>query len=436
VDEQPVAIRDLKRFLTEKHGTTWEPEIAQNLPQKVAILGAGPAGLTAAYYLRTWGFQITLYDKEPVPGGLLRWAIPEFHLPVTVLERDLKFIQDLKIRFLGGHILGQNLFLKKLVKEYDAILLALGAHGRIKLGIRREETHQVFPVLEFMKRVRQKDSPQLGKKVVVIGGGNAAVDAAQTALRLGAQKVQLVSLEKREEMPAFPWGLSEAKEEGVSIENGWGPLRFRFQGNKLIGILFKRCIALYDSKGVFSPTYDEKVTFDHLADSIIVAIGQKPDWNGIDPSLLGTRGIDYDPVTYQTSNPKIFSAGDFNNGPKTVVEAMAQGKEAALSIQRFLTGGDLHYGRTDGGPYERQFEPDLSRANPRPRVLAASIPVSRRNRFQEVVRGYSKKEAKAEAERCLNCGMPFGLRTCWFCLPCEIECPEKALYVEIPYLLR
>jgi NADPH-dependent glutamate synthase beta subunit-like oxidoreductase len=436
VDEQPVAIRDLKRFLTENNGDAWLPEIHQHLPQKVAIIGAGPAGLTAAYSLRIQGFQVTLYDKESAPGGMLRWAIPEFRLPINILERELLFIQHMGIEFLGGHTLGGNLSLKKLIQEYDAILLALGAHGRTKLGIQGEEASQVFPVLQFMKKVRQKEFPQIGKKVVVIGGGNAAVDAAQTSLRLGAQNIKLVSLEKKEEMPAFAWGITEAEEEGIQVENGWGPSRFHLKGKKLAGITFKKCTALYDSKGSFSPMYDEKTTFHLPADSVIVAIGQRPELEGIDPFLLGNSGISYDPITFQTPNQKIFSAGDFNLGSRTVVEAMAQGKEAALSIQRFLQKEDLYYGRRNGSPYEYSFEPDLSKADPRPRVPTRSLPISRRKGFQEIARGYSKKEALAESERCLNCGMPFGLRTCWFCLPCEIECHEKALYVEIPYLLR
>jgi heterodisulfide reductase subunit A-like polyferredoxin len=142
------------------------------------------------------------------------------------------------------------------------------------------------------------------------------------------------------------------------------------------------------------------------------------------------------PVTLQTPRPKIFSAGDFLRGPKTLVEAMAQGKEAALSIQRLLRGEDLEYGRVNPTIYELQFEPDLSRAKTRQRVAMPAIPLFQRKRFEEVARGYSREEAMAEAERCLDCGVPFGIRTCWFCLPCEIECPEEALYVEIPYLLR
>jgi len=283
---------------------------------------------------------------------------------------------------------------------------------------------------------RKKSPPRLGAKVVVVGGGNAAVDAAQTALRLGARKVHLVSLEKREEMPAFAWSVAEAEEEGVDIQNGWGPMRFRMGGNQVAGVSFKKCVAVCDSQGIFSPSYDEKTTLDLSADTVILAVGQKAERAMLDSSLHGPEGIRCHPITLQTSNPKIFAAGDFLSGPRTIVDAMAQGKEAALSIQRLLQGEDLEYGRVNPAIYELQFEPDLSRAKTRERVAMPAIPLSRRKGFEEVAKGYSREEAMAEAERCLDCGVPFGIRTCWFCLPCEIECPEEALYVEIPYLLR
>lgn len=436
-DGQPVAIRDLKRFLIDGDGQPWNPTIARELSQKVAIIGAGPAGLTAAFHLRTWGFKVTLYDKESAPGGLLRWGIPEFRLPQEVVERDLAILLRLGIEFVGNRTLGRDIHLPALKEGFDAVLLALGACGQMKLNIPGEDNQAIYRVLEFMKKVRQKKLPQVGETVVVIGGGNAAVDAAQTALRLGAQKVHLVCLEKRDEMPAFSWSISEAEEEGINIQDCWGPLRLQGEGKKLSGVSFKKCLALCDSQGRFSPTYDEKTTLDVAADTVIVAIGQKPETELLDSSLQGPLGISCDPVTLQTFHPKVFAAGDFTGGSKNIVEAMAQGKEAAWSIQRFLQGEDLHYDRRNGSPYELQFEVDLSRAKPRPRIGMPSLPVFQRKKgFQEVALGYSKEEAVAEAERCLNCGMPFSLRTCWFCLPCEIECPEEALYVEIPYLLR
>jgi len=436
VDQQPVAIRDLKRFLADQDGQCWTPPAAPDRGQKIAVVGAGPAGLTAAYYLRSWGFRVTLYDRESTPGGLMRWAIPEFRLPLQVLDREFGFLEAMKIDFQGNRTLGKDLDLEKLEAEYDAVLLSLGAYGQTRLGVPGEEAKGVLETLDFMRSVREKNPPGLGPRVIVVGGGNAAVDAAQTALRLGARKVHLVSLEKKEEMPAFRWSVAEAGEEGVDIQNGWGPLRFRVQGDHLAGVSFKKCLAVYDSQRIFSPSYDEKTTLDLPADTVILAVGQKAERGMIDSSLYGSEGIRFHPVTLQTSNPKIFCAGDFLRGPKTLVEAMAQGKEAALSIQRLLQGEDLEYARVNPAIYEMQFEPDLSRAKTRQRVAVPALPLPQRKGFEEVAKGYSKEEAMAEAERCLDCGVPFGIRTCWFCLPCEIECPEEALYVEIPYLLR
>jgi NADPH-dependent glutamate synthase beta subunit-like oxidoreductase len=436
VDQQPVAIRDLKRYLSDLDGPPAVPLAAQERLQKVAIVGAGPAGLTAAFHLRSNGFGVTLYDKESAPGGLMRWAIPEFRLPREVLDRELSFLGLMGIEFVGNRALGKDLELEKLEREFDSVLLALGAYGKISLGLSGEDTPSVIPVLEFMKKVREKRPIRLGDKVVVVGGGNSAVDAAQTALRLGAKKVQLVCLEKKGEMPAFPWSVAEAEEEGVTIQSGWGPSRFREENGKLAGVSFRKCIAACDSRGIFCPSYDEKTAMDLPADTVILAIGQKSETGVIEPSLHGPAGLHCHPLTLQTPRAKIFSAGDFIRGPKTVVEAMAQGKEAALSIHRFLEGEDLQYGRGNGTPFELQFEPDYSGAKTRSRVAMPAIPVTQRKGFEEITRGYSREEAVAEAERCLNCGIPFGLRTCWFCLPCEIECPEEALSVEIPYLLR
>lgn len=435
-DGQPVSIRDLKRYLTDQEEETLFPHVREKIPQKIAIVGAGPAGLTAAYYLRLNGYQVELFDRESEPGGLMRWAIPEFRLPREILEKEISFLSKMGISFKGNYTLGKELELAELERNYAAVLLALGAQERSRLNIPGEDGEDILPVLEFLKKVRENEKLSLGNRVVIIGGGNAAVDATQTAWRLGAQKIILVSLENRLEMPAFPWSLEEAEEEGIQFLCGWGPFRFRGEGKKLKGISLRKCIRVFDAQGVFSPAYDDKATMELQADTVILAVGQKVNADLIPAHLQGGEGTFFDPLTLQTKNRKIFVAGDFTRGPRTIVDAMSQGKEAATSVKRFLQGDDLWYGRVNQSIYEQEFEVDFNRAKPRARVAIPKVSSDRRRGFQEITKTYSPDEAVAEAERCLNCGIPFGLRSCWFCLPCEIECPEKALYVEIPYLLR
>jgi len=436
VDGQSVAIRDLKRFLSDQERTPPVPEETVEFPGTVAIVGAGPAGLTAAFYLRAAGIKVTLFDRESEPGGLMRWGIPEFRLPQEILERELRFVKAAGIEFRGQCTLGRDLDLQELEHRFDAVLVAVGASEQLKLGIPGEDSPHILPALEFLKRARERKAKPPGKRVVVIGGGNAAMDAAQTALRLGARTVAVVCLEKREEMPAFSWSIVEAEEEGISIYNGWGPQTFRFEKERLTTASFRKCTALYDEKGQFSPVYDESQSMQLLCDTVIVAIGQRTQSSLIDPLRFGLDATSVDPPTFRIAESKVFSAGDFVTGPRTLVEAMAQGKEAALSIERLLKGQDLYYERGNGKPIEVQFEPDWPRALKRSRTVMPTLAVSQRKGFEEVAGGFSRDEAIAEAERCLNCGVPFGLRTCWFCLPCEIECPEEALYVEVPYLLR
>ena len=436
VDGQAVAIRDLKRFLSDQDRIPPVPQGVAEFPGTAAIVGAGPAGLTAAFYLRGAGFKVTLFDRESEPGGLMRWGIPEFRLPLEILERELRFVKAAGIDFRGNCTLGRDLDLQELQQRFDAVLVAVGAWDQVRLGIPGEDSPNVIPALEFLKKAREKKGAAPGNRVVVIGGGNAAMDAAQTALRLGARNVTVVCLERREEMPAFPWSIAEAEEEGISLHNGWGPQAFRFKEEQLTAVSFRKCTALYDGTGQFSPAYDESQGMNLLCDTVIVAIGQKTQSGLVDPSWCRAGTIACDPTTLRIEKSKVFVAGDFLQGPRTLVEAMGQGKEAAISIERRLRGEDLYYERGSGKPLDVQFEPDWERALKRSRMAMPTLPVARRKGFEEVARGFSGDEAIAEAERCLNCGVPFGLRTCWFCLPCEIECPEEALYVEVPYLLR
>jgi NADPH-dependent glutamate synthase beta subunit-like oxidoreductase len=375
--------------------------------------------------LRRAGFGVSLYDREPEPGGLMRWAIPEFRLPLKVLEEELGFIKTMGIEFEGNRALGKEIDQAELERDFDAVLLATGAHGEVALDIPGSGSPSVIPVLRFMRDAREKKDFRLAGRVVVIGGGNAAVDAAQTARRLGATDVTLVCLEERGQMPAFSWDVTEAEEEGIRVVNGWGPQGLRFDDGRLGGLTLKRCVSLCDESGCFCPSYDERTTASLDAETVIVAISQKAD-----------TAMTCDPLTFQVDDRRLFLAGDMVRGPGTLVEAMGQGREAAISIERMLKGEDLRYERGSGKPFEEDFEPDWSRAVVRDRVKAPALPLSQRNGFDEVKRCLSGEQAVSEAGRCLACGVPFGLRTCWFCLPCEIECPEEALHVEIPYLLR
>ncbi|MDA8219009.1 MAG: FAD-dependent oxidoreductase [Dehalococcoidales bacterium] len=438
VDGEAVSIRDLKRYLADNVGLP-AVEVAPDRPEKVAVVGAGPAGAMASYLLRKDGFQVDLYDANERPGGMLATGVPEFRLPVEVLDKEMDILSQLGVRLHLGQAVGPDLPLASLVEGHDAVLLATGAQKSKKLGVEGEELAGVHGGLEFLRQARTKAKPALGRKVVVIGGGNTAVDAAQTAYRLGADAVTLVCLEARGEMPAFAWEVADACEEGIAIQNSWGPVRLLGTGGKVNGVELRRCVRVFDSAGRFAPAYDDADRKQIRADTVVVAIGQDADLSLLS-GLVGQVGnrLAVDALTLQAEGQaKVFAAGDAVTGPKTVVEALAAGQQAAESIKRYLAGDDLRYGRSYLGPYETDFAVDTSKAVQRPRVAVRKAEGAARRSFAELQQGMSAEEARAEAERCLSCGEVYGKhRTCWFCLPCEIECPEDALWVDIPYLLR
>ena len=269
--------------------------------------------------------------------------------------------------------------------------------------------------------------------MVVLGGGNAAVDAAQTALRLGAGSVRIVSLEAREELPAFEHEVLQAVSEGVVLDCSWGPVRITGQGGKASGIELTRCVAVFDDQGCFSPCFDDTVRRALPCDHVITAIGQAGD-------TLNNAARDLkaaDPLTLQTAREKVFLAGDCVSGPSSVVRAMASGRRAAESVDRLLNGDSLTYNRDYAGPVVTDFEIDTSGAVDRARVCPSVHRFEGGGDFNELEETLTPEKARSEAERCYSCGTPFGrYRTCWFCLPCEVSCPVEALWVEIPYLLR
>jgi NADPH-dependent glutamate synthase beta subunit-like oxidoreductase len=274
--------------------------------------------------------------------------------------------------------------------------------------------------------------------VVVVGGGNVAVDAAQTALRLGAESVTIVCLEARGELPAFPWAVESALAEKIEFQYGWGPVRFLGDGGVVSGVELQRCERVFDDQGRFNPQWrpDERRTA--AADTAVVAVGQARDTSLFaGTGLLRDGGVRADPLTLQTDDEKTFLAGDFATGPSTAVEAMAQGRQAAESVDRFLRGEPIRYGRQYAGPYVRDFEIPIRPDPPRDRARTPTHVCGGAGDFAEIELSLGSEAARREAARCNHCGSPIGFHnTCWFCLPCEVECPYEAIRIEVPYWLR
>jgi NADPH-dependent glutamate synthase beta subunit-like oxidoreductase len=394
--------------------------------------------MMASYDLRVRGHQVTVFESETAPGGMLRWAIPEFRLPLEILDKEFGLLTNMGVQVECGVTIGTDKSLDALKQEFQAIVIATGCPQYATLDVDGEGSQGIYHGLPFLKKIREGETPIVGKRVVVIGGGNVAVDAAQSALRLGAEEVTMVTLESDETLPAYPWAVEGAVSEGVKIQCSWGNPTFVSTDNVLTGIEFQRCLQVFDECGCFMPSFDD-CQLNHIgADTVIVAIGQRPDTRLLEAANLAEQDtVRHEPLTLQTPDEMIFVAGDVASGPSSVVDAMAKGREAAESVNRFLNGEHLRYGRAYAGPVETDFEIDTSNATAHKRIRIPQHQCTGMGDFQELEQGLDTESAGKEAQRCYSCGQPFGkYRTCWFCLPCEVDCPHEALWVEIPYLLR
>jgi heterodisulfide reductase subunit A-like polyferredoxin len=431
--DDPIAIRLLKRFASDKEmemvesGQLTLTEEKNPAPdaKKVAIIGAGPAGLTAANDLADAGLAVTIYEALDKPGGMLRWGIPEYRLPKKVLDYEIELICRKGVKFVYNCRIGQDVTIQKLRDENEAVFISAGAQKSRKLGVKGEQIPGVLYGIEFLRDAASTHKPVVKDKVIVIGGGNVAVDVARTALRLGAKNVEMVCLESANEMPAYKEEIEATLAENIKIRNGWGPKQILGNG-RVTGIEFKRCTRVFDDKKRFNPAYDENDVITVKANQIIVAIGQ-----AIDEQLVGHIDVQSerdcfktDPVTGQTSIEGIFAGGDNASGPASVIEAIAAGKRAAESIERYLNDKDLLSNRFEDtiNPIPEELLPSIEKVEKKARVKAEElVPAKRLQNFEEVEKGLTEAQALAEAERCLNCAL------CSECNQCVEVCEQHAI---------
>ena len=401
----PIAIRAIKRAAVDKGGDAWKSakKVAAKTGKKAAVVGAGPAGLAAAYYLATKGHEVTLFDAFPKPGGAMRYGIPNYRLPEERLDKDINDILELGVTFKGETVIGKDVTLDELKKDFDVLFLASGANGSTRIPVEGSDKDGVLWGWDFLKDVALGESFDLNGDVVVVGGGNVAIDVALTARRLGAKGVQLYCLESREEMPAHAWEIARAEEEGVVINNGWGPVAVMGDGTAT-GLRFQKCESVFDKEGNFNPLFDAEKTEKYDAAAIILAVGQTADLGYADgqAAIKADKGRIAVSETLVTGDAAVFAGGDVVSGPDSIIGAIAQGRKAAGAMDAYL-GGDGNIDEVLATPEDEiSLPPFLMEIAPR-NEMGILKPWERLIGFEQVEKGLIDQGIADETARCLNC---------------------------------
>ncbi len=428
--EGPLPIRRIKRFVADTHYASGRPVGVQpqaDQGKRIAIVGSGPAGLTAAWQLRLMGYGVKVFEAAPVPGGALALTIPAYRLPGDVVAQDVQNLRDIGVEIEVGHRVDDLEALH--ASGFDAVLVATGTPRSGRLGVAGEELHGVLPSLRFLEDTKLGRAGSLsGRHVVVVGGGNVAIDAARSARRLGAT-VEQVCLEQRREMPAFDWEIDEAIAEGVVLHDGWGVASVLGEGG-VSGIALKRCTQVFDESGRFSPAYDETVRRELACDALIVAIGMGPDTEafGRTLQLQRNRTVAVDMQTLQSSVPYIFACGDVVTGATMITQAVGSGRRAAYMIDRFLRGEDFEADTFDARLPKVEPADVLRRQKSHSRkdpLLSGKESLAEPTDFHELEAPLTEEEAHYSAGRCLDCGV------CSECHECVNTCPADAIHLDM-----
>jgi len=435
--DDPVAIDDIKKFIAEQDlndNHRYIPRIKHDYDKKIAVIGAGPAGLSCAFYLATEGYKVTVFEKEKVPGGMLTLGIPAFRLEKNVVNSEIEVLKELGVEFVMSTEVGKDISLDDLrKKDYKAFYVAVGAQGGRKLGIEGENSENVITGVEFLKDVNLGNETALKGNVIVIGGGNVAIDVARTASRVGGETVNMYCLESRNEMPALEEEIEEALEEKIMINNSWGPKKIITENGKVTGVEFKKCISVFDENHKFSPKFDENNLITVKADYVLISVGQSIEWgnllSGTSAELNPNRTIKADNITFQTGENDIFTGGDAFTGPKFAIDAIAMGKEGAISIHRYVQKGQsLTFGRTIRSYVSLDKNNiNLESYDRLPRQKAYSSHETK-NVFEDTRGTLNEEQIKKETERCLGCGATVVDEfMCVGCGVCTTKCKFDAI---------
>lgn len=443
--DEPIAIDEIKKFIAAKEINEKDRYIPKTVnhegkqfEEKIAIVGAGPAGMSAAYYLRCKGYPVTVFEREDKAGGMLLNGIPSFRLEKDVIAAEIEVLKTMGVEFRFGIDVGSDVTIQQLRDEgYKAFYIAIGARGGRMAGVPGEDAKGVMSGIEFLNKVnKDEEHMKLSGKTVVIGGGNVAMDVARTALRAGSDDVSMYCLESRDEMPAAKDEIEEALEENISINNGWGPKEIITENGRVKAVVLKKCTSVFNEEKRFAPVYDENDTITIECDNVLLSIGQQIIWGNL---LAGTKvelnkngTAKADPVTYQTAEPDIFVGGDVYTGPRFAIDAIAAGKEGCVSIHRFVHKGhsltlarDLrHFIELDKNNLDIEEYDNAKRQRPGRKSGDA---VSTYRDLREI---FTEEQLKTEASRCLGCGATVvDPNKCIGCGLCTTKCEFDAIHL-------
>ena len=438
--DEALSIDAIKRFIAEQDlnaQTRHIPEVVipasihmDHFDEKIAIIGAGPAGLTAAFYLAETGYRPTVFEKSEHPGGMLRYGIPSYKLEKDLLDAEIDVAKAMGVEIKTGIEVGKDVTIQQLRERgYKAFYIAIGcAAGRLP-GLENENAEGVMTAIDYLYDANCGNAPFAGK-VVVVGGGNVAIDASRVSARNAASSVLQFSLEQEQDMPASVEEIKEAREDGVTINCGWGPKEILVENGKVTGIVFKKCLSVIND-GKFAPVYDENETMTVECDRLIFAIGQQSVWKdllkGEDVKFNGPA-IELNQVTFQSSKEDIFAGGDVYTGPKFAIDAIAQGKIAAESLHRYVHNGHMETGRNRWEFKQLDTDDILVESYDRGPKQVEGINLEVKDRFKDNTQILTEEQIKKETARCLGCGATIvDANKCIGCGVCTTKCEFDAI---------